>query len=157
MGRTVRAQLRLFAVAVPLNLAWEVAQMRAYAFPRQGLLADIVGCLVPSFGDGLMTLAVYWTGWLVFRRADWVARPALAGYALMTAAGFAPAVAVEWNALRRTGAWAYAPAMPLMPGLGVGWLPVLQMLVLPPLTAHLVWRWSPRSVGAPSGGERGSA
>ena len=127
-------------VAVPLNLAWEVAQMQLYAFPRQGIVTDLVGCLVPSLGDGLMTLAIYWSGRLAFRDAAWALRPGPRGYLLMALVGFVLAVAVEWNALHRTGAWAYTPGMPLVPGLGVGLLPVLQMLVLPPLTFLVVGR-----------------
>jgi hypothetical protein len=128
-------------VAVPLNLAWEVAQMQVYAFPRQGVMADLVGCLVPSLGDGLMTLVISWSGWGLFRSAGWVLRPGVRGSLLAALVGFVLAVGVEWNALHRTGAWAYAPAMPLLPVIGVGLLPVVQMLLLPPMTFVIVRSW----------------
>ncbi len=137
----LRLSAAIFLVAVPLNLAWEVAQIRAYAFPAEGIMADLIGCLVPSLGDGLMTLAIYWSGWAVFRDAAWGLRPGLSGYLLMAAVGVVLAVGVEWNALYRTGAWAYAPGMPLVPVVGVGLLPVLQMVLLPPLTFRLVRFW----------------
>jgi hypothetical protein len=135
-------------VAVPLNLAWEVAQIQAYAFARQGVMADLVGCLVPSLGDGLMTLVISWSGWGLFRRAGWVLRPGARGYLLAALVGFVLAVGVEWNALHRTGAWAYAPAMPVLPVAGVGLLPVAQMLLLPPVTFVIVrWWWRGGSAG----------
>jgi hypothetical protein len=134
----LRLQAGIFLVAVLLNLIWEVAQVQLYAFPRRGILIDLVGCLVPSLGDGLMTLAIYWSGWLVFRQAAWVLRPGALGYLFMLLVGFVLAVGVEWNALHRTGAWAYAPGMPLVPVVGVGLLPVLQMLLLPPATFLIV-------------------
>jgi hypothetical protein len=149
LRETLRLQAAIFAIAVPLNLAWEVAQVQAYAFPRQGILADLLGCLVPSLGDGLMTLAIYWSGWLVFRRPTWIARPGVAGVALAALVGLLLAVGVEWNALYLTGAWAYAPAMPLVPVLGVGLLPVLQMLVLPPVTFLAVRAWRRRGEAHP--------
>jgi hypothetical protein len=59
------------------------------------------------------------------------------------------AVIVEWNALYRTGAWAYNDRMIMVPILGVGLLPVLQMITMPPATAVLVqqiWRnWDDRT------------
>ncbi len=35
-------------------------------------------------------------------------------------------------------AWSYSAAMPVIPGLGVGLVPVLQWIVLPPLVVALV-------------------
>jgi hypothetical protein len=139
----LRLQIALFLVAVPLHLVWEVAQMPAYAFPRRGILADVVGCFVPSLGDGLMTLLIFWTGWLVFRELRWIVAPGRRGYVLMAVVGAVLAVAVEWNALYRTGAWAYGSSMPVVPGLGVGLVPLLQMVVLPPVTARIVAAMKP--------------
>ena len=36
--------------------------------------------------------------------------------------------------------WTYSSLMPIIPGLGVGLVPVLQWIVLPPLVAALVAR-----------------
>jgi hypothetical protein len=138
-GKRIRLQLHLFFIAVPLNLVWEVAQIRAYDFPETSLMADVIGCFVPSLGDGLMMLIIFWSGWALFRDSQWILNPGLNGYLLMLAAGLLLAVIVEWNAFR-TGAWAYNERMITMPILGVGLLPVLQMLLLPPATAVLVQR-----------------
>lgn len=138
-------QTYLFLLAVPLHLTWEVAQMEAYDFPTNSLMDDIIGCFVPSLGDGLMTLIIFWTGWAVFRDSRWILNPGITGYLLMLAVGLLLAVIVEWNAFR-TGAWAYNEQMITIPILGVGLLPVLQMLVLPPVTVLLLqWIWRKRS------------
>lgn len=141
LSDALRLLVAIFLVAVPLNLAWEAAQIRAYAFPAEGIMTDVIGCLVPSLGDGLMTLVIYWAGWLVFRDGAWMLRPGLQGYLLMALSGLVLAVGVEWNALYRTGAWDYSPRMPRVPVLGVGLLPILQMLLLPPATGLVVRRW----------------
>lgn len=138
-------QLTLFLVAVPLNLVWEVAQITAYDFPEATLLAVVVGCFVPSLGDGLMTLMIYWTGWLLFRDWQWILHPETSGYLLIMGAGLIFAVLVEWNALYRTGAWGYNERMIIVPTLGVGILPALQMVVLPAATVVLVQRIRRRS------------
>ena len=130
----------MFVLAVLLNLIWEVAQISAYDFPESSLVTNVLGCFVPTLGDGLMILMIYWTGWLVFREFQWILRPGLKGYLLIMAAGLILALIVEWNALYRTGAWAYSEQMITIPILGVGLLPGLQMMVLPPATALLLQR-----------------
>lgn len=147
--KSISLQAYLFLIAVPLHLAWEVTQIAAYDFPETSLVTDILGCFIPSLGDGLMTLMIYWAGWLVLRDVKWILKPGLNGYAVMLSAGFILAVLVEWNGLYRTGAWAYNPQMVTLPALGVGLLPILQMVLLPPLTALLVrWAWQNGSVNA---------
>lgn len=141
LSQNLRVQAALVFVAMPLHLAWEVTQIMAYDFPQQGLMTNLIGCLVPSLGDGLMTLMIYWGGWLVFRDPGWILRLRVKEYIFMALLGFALAVAIEWNALYRTGAWNYNPRMSRIPIAGIGVLPVIQMLVLPPVTALLVRYW----------------
>lgn len=144
LSQNLRVQAALFLVAVPLHLAWEVTQIMAYDFPQDGLVVNVIGCFIPTLGDGLMTLMIYWGGLLVFRDAGWVLRIRVNQYVFMALLGFALAVAIEWNALYRTRAWHYTARMPLVPIVAIGMLPVLQMLILPPVTALLVrhwWRW----------------
>jgi hypothetical protein len=46
------------------------------------------------------------------------------------------------------GRWMYTAQMPLVPGLDVGIVPIVQMLVLPPLLFRLVAVWCGRTSGA---------
>jgi len=79
-NKPLRLQIYLFILAVPLNLFWEVAQIRAYDFPESSLMQDIIGCFVPSLGDGLMTLIIFWIGWAVFRDSQWILTLGVRGY-----------------------------------------------------------------------------
>jgi len=129
-------------LAVPLHLIWEIAQIRAYEFPETSLMTDVIGCFLPTLGDGLMMLIIFWTGWAVFRDSRWILKPALKGYVLIFVVGILLAVIVELNALYLTGAWRYSEQMIAIPVFGVGLLPVLQMVVLPSATALLLqWMW----------------
>lgn len=142
MNDPIRIQLYLFLLAVPLNLIWEVVQIEAYDFPETRLMTDVIGCFLPTLGDGLMTLMIYWSGWFLFREPEWILKPGPKGYLLMMGVGLTLALLVEWNALYRTGAWAYSERMITIPLLGVGLLPTLQMAVLPIVTVFLVqWLW----------------
>jgi len=40
---------------------------------------------------------------------------------------------VEWVGVHVLGRWQYTETMPVVPGLGVGVIPIAQMLLLPPL------------------------
>jgi hypothetical protein len=51
---------------------------------------------------------------------------------------------VEWYAVKVLHRWEYSLSMPVIPGLEIGFVPVLQMLVLPPLTFFLAARWGPQ-------------
>jgi len=106
-------------------------------------MADVIGCFVPSLGDGLMNLVIYWVGWFRFRDWQWVLHPGVRGYLFMMSIGLLLAVTVEWNALYVTGSWGYSERMFVVPVLGVGILPVLQMVVLPPVAVLLLqWVWN---------------
>lgn len=141
-NKSLRLQTHLFLLAVPLNLIWEIGQMSAYDFPETNLAMDLIGCFVPSLGDGLMTLIIYWAGWLGFRDSQWILHPGIRGYLFMVSIGLTLAVMVEWNALYRTGSWAYNERMITIPILEVGLLPVLQMVLLPPVAVLLLqWIW----------------
>ena len=122
----------VYAVAVAVNYPWELAESPLYEGTGDSSRMWW-HCFVASLGDGLLVLLILGAGFVAFGRARWFVAPGAGGYALMVAVGLAVAVAVEWIALHPLRRWSYTPRMPVVPGLGVGLLPVLQMLVLPPL------------------------
>ena len=58
-------------------------------------------------------------------------------------------ITIEWIAVHLLGRWMYTAWMPRVPGLAVGLVPVLQMLMLPPLIFHLAARWQSRVAQRP--------
>ena len=131
-SRSVRRVVRLSFVAITINLLWEMAQMGLYA-STGSWIRDSVGCVRASVGDGGMVLGIYAVGALVFRRLDWFRRPGIAGYAVMLTIGVILAAAFELAALR-SERWAYTSWMPRLPMMaGLGLLPMLQMMILPPI------------------------
>ena len=143
---TWRLPAALFAVSVAVNYVWEVAQSPLYeGMERPGLV--LWHCLLASLGDGLLVLLIFAAGRGVFGSRDWFERPGAGGYALMLAAGFVIATAVEAAALS-LGSWEYKDSMPRLPGLGTGLAPLAQMLVLPPLVFFVVGRSRRKRAGA---------
>lgn len=128
----VQRVVRLFFVAVAINLLWEMAQMGLFA-STGSWIRDSAGCVRASLGDGGMVLVIFAVGALVFRRLDWFRRPGVAGYAVMLTLGLILAAVFEVTALR-SGRWAYSASMPRLPlPADLGLLPMLQMMILPPV------------------------
>ena len=121
----------VLAVAVGLNYPWEMLQTPLYRV-EDGGLPSWIHCLRASVGDGLVVLAALVLGALVFRRLDWFRRPGRGGYIWMLTSSLCIAVALEWASVHVLHRWSYSPAMPFLPVLKIGLVPIAQMAVLPP-------------------------
>jgi hypothetical protein len=128
----------MFVVAVVVNYVWELTQAPLYTGLESYRLAVFWHCFIASLGDGVMVLLIYLAGWIMLRRPDWFERPGVSGYVVMLSSGLLLALLVEWLGLHVLGRWHYTDRMPLFPGLGVGIVPIAQMLVLPPLIFRIV-------------------
>lgn len=132
------ALVRVFVVAVLVNYAWELAQAPLYVGLDEYNLAVFWHCFVASLGDGVMVLLIVAAGGIALRRPDWFLDPGVLGYPVMITSGLILAVLVEWVAVHILSRWKYTDAMPQVPGLGMGLVPLAQMVLLPPLIFRLV-------------------
>ena len=127
----LRRLATVFMIAVPVNYLWELGQSPLYLPPSR--LSDMLWhCFVASLGDGAIIGLIYGACAILFRERDGYIRMSLPRWGVVLTANLAVGTLVEWAGLRLQR-WSYADTMPLLPGLGVGLLPILQMLVLPPL------------------------
>ena len=147
-GRALAAALRLpelnvFGFAVLLNFPWEILQAPLF----EGMAGAphwtaVERCAVASLGDGVIMLAAFWgvAGFTGTRR--WLLTPRWRTTAGFTAIGLATTIAVERLATAGLWpmGWSYAESMPTVPVLGAGLSPLVQWLLLPPLTLWLVRR-----------------
>lgn len=127
----------IFLLAIPLNFAWELAQSGLYVGADQWP-SRWWHCFLASLGDGILTLVIYAVGAIVAGRIDWF-ESGYRSYPWVLATGVILALIVEWIAVSN-GHWSYTARMPLVPGLDLGLVPVLQMVALPPLTFYLAGR-----------------
>ena len=121
----------LLAIAFGLNLIWEIGQMFAYqSKPGGGWFETLFFCSLASVVDAAATLAIY-----VFLR--FLMKPDGAMFYLSAAVlGALCAVGFEWFAFR-FGLWSYSEQMIVLPVIGVGLLPFVQLTLLVPLTIWL--------------------
>jgi len=127
----------VFAAAVFFNYPWELAQAPLYVGMNSFSMMWWY-CFVASLGDGLLVLLIFVVGWVVLGRPEWFAQPSVRAYVVMLVTRLVIGVSVEWAAVHLAGRWAYTARMPLVPGLGIGIVPITQMLVLPPLIFRVV-------------------
>lgn len=135
--------LLIFIVAVALNYLWEVTQAPLYV-GLENWSSVWWHCFVAALGDGVLVWLIFVIGWMTFRRFDWYPHPNGRALAVMLGAGLFIGIGIEWVAINKLGRWAYTVDMPLLPGLDVGLVPVLQMLVLPPVIFRIAARWTGR-------------
>lgn len=127
---TLRAVVVGVLAAFVLNLVWENAQRFLFA-GFDGLLQHFWTCLVATLGDLVIIAAIYGAVALLWRDAGWYRRMSMGQVACTVVLGVAIAVAIEAWAIA-SGRWAY-DGMPLVPLIGIGLIPVLQMVLLPPV------------------------
>jgi len=134
----------LSLVAFGLNWLWEMAQMPAYAeMARRSWGETALACTVAALGDVGLTLAVCGLGALAAGRAGWAAEGTWNVYAAAALLGAVLAAAVEYR-LVASGRWSYNARMPIVPLLGVGLWPVLQLALLTPVSLA-AGRWFGRT------------
>ena len=118
------------ALAFVLNLAWEIGHVRLYALWIEAdgsrIAWSVFHC---SLGDVVIALAMFTLAAAALRRADWPQSRPWTGGAIVVIGAMAFTAWSEWYNVYRTGAWAYAPDMPTVYGIGLS--PLLQWLIIP--------------------------
>lgn len=123
--------MTLIVVAFLLHFLWENAHAPLYAgYSSFGQHVPI--CFIGTLGDVVITLFVL--GFIRLLKKG--APQTIADFLALAIIGLMVAVAIEQHALL-VGKWSYAPAMPIIPVLKVGLTPIIQMIVLLPLTFYV--------------------
>ena len=137
-GRT--AILRYVLLAMTANLAWEVVQLPLYAIWQSATTGELVYAVVHcTIGDFIILAVTFLLALLLAGDPAWPKRRYGRVGALATLLGVIYTVFSEWVNVAVLRSWTYAPAMPLLPPLGTGLLPVLQWLVIPPSALFGAW------------------
>lgn len=124
-----------------VNEVWEVAQMFAYIRPAgSSWMSEFARCTRAAAGDVAIILGICAIGTLASGDLAWSLSGKWNVYVTSSVLGLVYATLLERLALAE-GRWSYADAMPLVPLFGVGLLPLLQMVLLPPLSIWLGRRW----------------
>jgi hypothetical protein len=130
----------VFLCAVVFNYLWEMGQLPLFAgFATFHLLTALHHCAWYTLGDATIVISLYTLGAWGHRTWGWGLHPHWIDWLWLPITGMIVAILMERLALD-VGRWQYGPHMPVLPGLEVGILPVVQMALLP-LWSVLVARW----------------
>ena len=124
-----------------LNLPWEVWQVPFFqGMADQPYWLGVKACTKSTFGDAAIGLAAFWIAAIVAKSRSWILQPRKLNTAVFLAVGILATIIVEALATGPLERWTYDEAMPRLPILGIGLLPLLQWLLLPPLVLWIVRR-----------------
>ena len=130
-------ELQVAIFAFLLGFVWEILQGPFFQGMTEARHGDAVRlCTLATLGDVAIMLVNFWIVAGVGGGRRWVLRPTAAQVAGFTGLGLASAVLVEILATRVWQGWRYSDAMPTIPVLEVGLVPLFMWTVLPPV---LVW------------------
>lgn len=134
-GRALGTAAVAFLVwAFVIQWGWEAIHAAAYVETTGPLWQRLWCCLPMGAVDAAWSLGLFVVARLIAGPAGRRPRTVIVG--VLVVLGALTAVVLEWHALR-TGRWTYNSLMPLIPGLGVGVYPVLQMAIVPVVAARV--------------------
>lgn len=124
-----------------LNLAWEYWQVPFFrGMADQPHWLGVKACTLATLGDAGIALAAFWVTAIVARDRGWILRPNRLDFAIFLGVGAVVTILFEALATGMFQRWAYSDAMPRLPIIGTGLLPLLQWLAIPPLVLWFVRR-----------------
>ena len=134
-------ELNVVVFSFLLNLVWEYWQVPFFrGMADQSHWEGVKACTQATFGDAGITLAAFWVTAFFARTRSWIMQPSKSDTAILIGVGLVAAIVFETLAIGVLERWAYSDAMPRLPILGTGLLPLLQWLALPPLVLWFVRR-----------------
>ncbi|MDQ6788178.1 MAG: hypothetical protein M3033_15340 [Acidobacteriota bacterium] len=131
----------LLFIAFVLNWIWEVAQISAFKTAEKSMFESLLFCTVASVIDALTIWAIYLAAAFLFGRGGWK-------FYLTAALLAALSVIIFEKTAFAFGWWSYDERMPVVPVIGVGVLPFLQLIILAPLAIRLALYWQKRGMGS---------
>ena len=131
----------LAVISFALNWIWEIAQMSAYRTAEKSWGETLFFCTLATVIDVLAVLAIHGAAVFFINRRDWKF------YLTDALLGAVCAVLFEKIAFA-FGWWRYDEGMIVVPILGTGLLPFVQLTTLAPVSIWLAAKASGRRVGA---------
>lgn len=124
-----------------LSFFWEMQQMPFYRVPPDSTYLDVTrNCTLATVGDAAITLTAFWTVAALSKSRQWFRRPSRKQMSVFIGVGLVITIIFEALATGPLNAWQYADAMPVLPLLGTGLVPLIMWLLMPPLTIWFVKR-----------------
>lgn len=124
-----------------LNFIWEMWQIPFFEeITNAEHWAGVVTCSKATFGDVGISIVAFWCVAAFAKSRRWIIKPSPSQIGSFVLVGVFITIVFEAIATVLLDRWSYSPSMPTLPLLGTGLLPLLQWILLPPLTIWFVRR-----------------
>jgi hypothetical protein len=133
-GLTYLPEFNIVIFALLLNFPWEFLQVPFFeGMPTVEHWQGVKSCTQASIGDAVIMLVAFWCV-AAFAGRYWLLRPKFAHIGSLVAVGVGITILIEKLAVSGgwVQSWSYSEQM--LTAFGIGITPVLQWIVLPPLT-----------------------
>lgn len=115
--------------------------MPFYQTPAEFSHLDITrNCTLATVGDVGISIAAFWAVAVISKSRQWFHQPRRWQISSFILVGVVITVVFEALATGALNSWQYAALMPTLPFLGTGLLPLLQWVLIPPITIWFVKR-----------------
>jgi hypothetical protein len=136
-------ELNVVIFSFLLNLPWELWQVPFFrGMADQPHWLGVKACTQATFGDAGIALVAFWVTAFFARTRSWISQPRRSDIVTFIGVGLVATIVFESLAIGVLERWAYSDSMPRLSILGIGLLPLLQWLLLPPLVLWFVRRQS---------------
>jgi hypothetical protein len=137
---SIAPELNIAIFAFLLNFVWEVLQTPFFIDISSDINTIVWFRLHCTFGDVMISLGCFWLVALIFKSRVWLLHPNKLNVFLFTAFGIGYTIFSEIKSVTIKDFWGYSDLMPVIPFIGVGVVPLIQWIVIPPLIVFFVRR-----------------
>lgn len=136
-----RTVLRRYFVTMAIgNLVWETMQLPFYTIWRTARFAYLAFAVLHCWIGDLLIGSVTMLFGIIAAGRQWPFANGGRAVLVTLTSGVAYTMFSEWLNVVVRGAWAYSPAMPVLPVLGTGLSPFLQWVVVPGVALWFAYR-----------------
>ena len=130
-------EFNIAVFAFLLNFIWEMLQVPFFNnMASAEHWPTTLACTKATFGDAVVALISFWIVAAVWHKRGWLLMPRRSQVLAFIALGVIWTIAFEGFATQVWHRWSYSAWMPVIPGLHVALIPILQWILLPPL---IIW------------------
>ena len=134
MNKLTAPEINISIYGVLLNFVWEIWQAPLFEGMDDLTHFEVtLHCTFAALGDVVILLVAFWSIALSAKSRRWIFHPKPMQVAGFLAVGIIITVVFEALAIYVLNRWQYAAAMPVLPVMGIGVVPIFQWLIIPPI------------------------
>jgi len=133
-------ELNIAFFAFLLNFVWEVLQTPFFVDISTEINTIIWYRFHCTLGDVMISLAGFWFVALISKSRIWFLNPTKGKLLLFVVFGVSYTIFSEIKNVSLNKLWGYSDLMPVIPGIEVGVIPLIQWIIVPPFLVLIVRR-----------------